>query len=187
MRNIQALLLMKISSLVTPWRTNLVVTTQYSIVKSICFSFGLKVCTSWLLFHSWFPTSSTWYIRMGRLFTFLQGGGRRQFCKTPPQVSRMHGHIRYWMWETRNGREVKRWKPLSQKSSKFFWNINIVESPLNSSFMESPRMRSSQVAVLEDSSTLRFYDLLINFWELDASAEEDCNGGLFDITIEIPL
>ena len=32
----------------------------------------------------------------------------------------------------------------------------------------------------------KFFGLLINFWELAASAEEDWNGGLFDITTEIP-
>ena len=80
-----------------------------------------------------------------------------------------------------------RCKPPSQKRRKWFWHLNIVESPLNSSFMDSSGMKSSQVVVLEDSSTLKFSNLLIKFWELDASIEQDWNGGLFDITIEIPL
>ena len=52
---------------------------------------------------------------------------------------------------------------------------------------ESLGIGSTQVAVLEDSSTLKFSDSIKNSWELYVSAEGDWNGGLFDITAEIPL
>ena len=79
------------------------------------------------------------------------------------------------MWETRNWREVKRCKPLSQKRRKFFWHLTIVELSLNSSFIESPRMRSSQETVLEDAQTL-------NSWDLYVSTEEI----IAEIFLEIP-
>ena len=53
--------------------------------------------------------------------------------------------------------------------------------------VEFPGIGSTQVVVLEDSSTLNFFDSLINSIELDASAAEYLNGGLFDITAEISL
>ena len=53
--------------------------------------------------------------------------------------------------------------------------------------MDSGGMRSSQATVLEASSTLNFFYLLIKLWELDASTEEYWNGSLFDITTKIPL
>ena len=52
--------------------------------------------------------------------------------------------------------------------------------------MELPGIGSTQAVVLEDSSTLNFFDSIINSWLLYVSVEEDLNGGLFDITIEIP-
>ena len=48
-------------------------------------------------------------------------------------------------------------------------------------------MRFSQAALLEDSSTLKKIYSLRNSQELDASVAEYLNGGLFDITTEIPL
>ena len=53
--------------------------------------------------------------------------------------------------------------------------------------VESPGIWSSQAAVLEDPSTLKFSNVFINSWELYVSAEEDGNGGLFDIIAEISL
>ena len=62
--------------------------------------------------------------------------------------------------EPRRSQEVQTFEP---KEQQMLLHLNIVESPLNSSFMESLGMKSSQIVVLEDSSTLNFFDLLINF------------------------
>ena len=43
-------------------------------------------------------------------------------------------------------------------------------------------IKSTKAEVLEDSSTFKFSDSLIIFWELDASVEEDLNGGRFNTT-----
>ena len=47
--------------------------------------------------------------------------------------------------------------------------------------LESPRIGSSQAVVLEDTQTLKFYDVFINSWELNVSIEEIIAGIFLEI------
>lgn len=56
----------------TPWLKNPVATPPFQEVWcSDGFHFGSEVCTSQLFCNSWFSTSSTSYIRIGRFFSHI--------------------------------------------------------------------------------------------------------------------